>query len=254
MFGWYTLTWKWFYYAFYTMRELQNERKRRAQREKSGPGTAPARGTDNPYRMSRPDMRETPFLLGLKDLIDLSNKNVREVWRRCLLPFGLFQFVAVPLLFLPLGMWASFSVLCNVVLGDLLTNFQGFLCNRPSHTGDDLFLFDTRAQSKEEFYVRQVIGTTNYRTGGNPLNFVQFWINYQIEHHLWPNIPMLKYMQYQPRVKALCEKYGLPYAQESVWKRFARLYRVSIGEARMRKISTSHLIPEAASRASAAIA
>jgi hypothetical protein len=35
----------------------------------------------------------------------------------------------------------------------------------------------------------------------------------QIEHHLWPDMSMLAYQRVAPKVKACCEKYGVPYVQ-----------------------------------------
>jgi hypothetical protein len=40
-------------------------------------------------------------------------------------------------------------------------------------------------------------------------------------------------------VKAVCEKYGVPYVQESVFKRFVRLWRILLGVDSMRIADTS---------------
>ena len=34
---------------------------------------------------------------------------------------------------------------------------------------------------------------------------------YQIEHHLFPDLPSNRYAKISERVRALCEKYDLPY-------------------------------------------
>jgi linoleoyl-CoA desaturase len=36
-------------------------------------------------------------------------------------------------------------------------------------------------------------------------------LGYQVEHHLFPDMPSTRYAEIAPRVKALCAKYGLPY-------------------------------------------
>ena len=46
-------------------------------------------------------------------------------------------------------------------------------------------------------------------------------------------MPMRKYQQMQPRVQALCEKHGIPYTQESVFRRFRKLVDVIVGDAQM---------------------
>ncbi|MGH3520234.1 MAG: fatty acid desaturase family protein, partial [Haloechinothrix sp.] len=36
-------------------------------------------------------------------------------------------------------------------------------------------------------------------------------LSHQIEHHLFPDIPARRYPEIAPEVRAICEKYGLPY-------------------------------------------
>jgi linoleoyl-CoA desaturase len=55
-------------------------------------------------------------------------------------------------------------------------------------------------------------------------------LSYQIEHHLFPDLPSNRYAEIAPRIRALCERFGLPYTSGSlarqtgsVWKRVLRL-------------------------------
>ena len=36
-------------------------------------------------------------------------------------------------------------------------------------------------------------------------------LSFQIEHHLFPAVPSSRYAQIAPRVRAVCERYDLPY-------------------------------------------
>ena len=36
-------------------------------------------------------------------------------------------------------------------------------------------------------------------------------LGYQVEHHLFPDMPSTRYAEIAPRVKEICERYGLPY-------------------------------------------
>ncbi len=36
-------------------------------------------------------------------------------------------------------------------------------------------------------------------------------LGYQVEHHLFPDMPSSRYKEIAPRVKEVCERYGLPY-------------------------------------------
>ncbi len=149
------------------------------------------------------------------------------------LPYALANFALLPAAFLPLGPWAATSALLNSLLADLLTNLHTFLVVGPNHTGDDLYRFTARPASRGEYYARQVIGSTNYTCGGDLVDFAHLWLNYQIEHHLFPDMPMRKYQQMQPRVQALCAKHGVTYTQESVFRRFRKMVAVIVGDARM---------------------
>ncbi|HEY0136975.1 MAG TPA: fatty acid desaturase [Nannocystis sp.] len=149
------------------------------------------------------------------------------------LPYALANFVLLPAAFLPLGPWAATSALINSVFADVLTNLHTFLVVGPNHTGDDLYRFASKPGSRGEHFARQVIGSTNYACGTNLVDFAHLWLNYQIEHHLFPDMPMLKYQQMQPRVKALCDKHGITYTQEGVFRRFRKLVDVIVGDAQM---------------------
>lgn len=161
----------------------------------------------------------------------------RTLLLRCYLPYALLQFGALPALYLPLGPLAAVSALVNSLGADVLSNVHTFLVVGPNHTGDDLYRFDAPARSKAEAAVRQVLGSANYATGSELVDYAQLWLNYQIEHHLFPDIPMLRYREIQPRVKALCAKYGIPYVQESVLARARKMVSVAIGRTSMKRAS-----------------
>jgi fatty acid desaturase len=60
------------------------------------------------------------------------------------------------------------------------------------------------------------------------------WLNYQIEHHVFPDLPMRQYQIVQPKMKALCAKYGIPYAQGGILGRVEKLIDVFVGKAKMK--------------------
>lgn len=201
------MTWKWLYYAPNT---IQEQGVARARREREA---APSEGTS---------------LLNAR-FVDPRDPLARTLWLKSLVPYALWKFVVLPAMFLPLGKWAFASVLVNSVLAELLTNLHSFVMIAPNHAGEDLYQFDGPITDRDEFSIRQIIGSTNYACGSDVLDFSQGWLNYQIEHHLWPNVPLLAYQRMQPRVKALCEKYGVPYKQESVWTRVRKAADIMVG-------------------------
>jgi NADPH-dependent stearoyl-CoA 9-desaturase len=81
------------------------------------------------------------------------------------------------------------------------------------HFPDQTYTFSQREVEDETrggWYVRQLLGAANIE--GSPLFHVASGnLGYQVEHHLFPDMPSTRYAEIAPRVKALCAKYELPY-------------------------------------------
>lgn len=176
----------------------------------------------------------------------------RTLYLKCYAPYVLTNFVGLPALFAPLGPLAVASAFLNSLGAEALTGAHTFLVIGPNHTGDDLYRFETPASSHAEAAVRQVLGSANYATGTELVDYAQLWLNYQIEHHLFPDMPMLAYRRIQPKVKALCEKHGIPYIQESIWKRAKQLVSIAIGKTSMKRAERVGKAPVEATAAAAA--
>ncbi len=151
----------------------------------------------------------------------------------CVLPYALVRFGMIPALFLPLGTWAWAAVLINSVIAEVVANVHAFVVIVPNHAGDDVYRFDGPCSNRAEFYLRQVVGSVNYPGGSDGRDFLMGYLNYQIEHHLWPDLPMLKYRQAAPRLQEICRRHGVPYVSESVFKRFRRMWSILMGDRNM---------------------
>ncbi len=165
----------------------------------------------------------------------LDTEGVKSVLFDMYLPYALWQFVVFPSLFLPAGPFAIFSAFLNSLWAEILTNVHTFAVVGPNHTGSEIWRFDKPPAHKAERMLHQIMGSVNYRTGGDVNDYLHLWLNYQIEHHVWPDLPMLKYQQYQPRVEALCKKHGIPYLEMPVGKAFKEMLDVTTGEASMQR-------------------
>lgn len=165
---------------------------------------------------------------------EFDNKLLKELILECYLPYIILQFVILPSLFLPLGPWSVFSAFVNSIAADIISNFHTFFVVAPNHTADDIYRFNSKPLNRNERFLRQVIGSANYKTGNDLIDYLQFWLNYQIEHHIYPDLPMLKYQQYQPQIKAICKKYNVPYIEDSVFVRFKKMLDVTIGKTSMK--------------------
>ena len=77
---------------------------------------------------------------------------------------------------------------------------------------------ETRAQ----WYLRQMLGSANL--DGPPLfHLMTGNLSHQIEHHLFPDMPSNRYAQVAPKVRALCERYGLPYTSGSLPRQYGNV-------------------------------
>jgi fatty acid desaturase len=169
----------------------------------------------------------------------LFTKQGRALWLQSLLPYIGFRFVLVPALFLPLGTSAATSVLLTSILAEAFTNMHSFLVIVPNHAGDDVMMFTEKGKGRGEFFLRQILGSVNYPTGSDFNDFFYGWLNYQVEHHLWPDLPLSQYQYVQPKVVEVCKKHGIPYRQDSVFKRLLKAVDIMVGR-------TSMLRPEMA--------
>ena len=81
------------------------------------------------------------------------------------------------------------------------------------HFPDQTYTFsqeETEDESRGAKYVRQLIGAANIE--GSPLFHVMSGnLGYQVEHHLYPDMPSTRYGEIAPRVREICERYDLPY-------------------------------------------
>jgi fatty acid desaturase len=178
--------------------------------------------------------KENILFLTVCNIFDFSKASVRQLWLRCYLSYGLIHFLIIPLLFFPLGKAAVLAVLFNKLLAEAFINLHSFIVIGPNHTADDLYRFEYHYEDREEFYINQAISSVNYNCGNDFTDYMSIWLNYQIEHHIFPDLPMLKYREIQPRIKEICKKNGIPYKQESVFIRLKKMADVCVGKTKMR--------------------
>ena len=74
-------------------------------------------------------------------------------------------------------------------------------------------------ETRAEWYLRQMLGAANF-DAGPVLAFSSGNLCYQIEHHLFPDLPSNRYAQIAVRVRALCDKYDLPYTSGSLVRQY----------------------------------
>jgi len=201
-------TWKFTYYAPNTLKILENKNRR---------------------QKGEPEVKHQEW--------NPKTKNGLELWMNYLLPYILIKFVAFPLLFLPLGTTAVLNAFIIILMAEYLANLHSFLVIVPNHSAEDIYQFNEPHKSQGEFYLRQIMGSVNYNTGSDLKDFAHGFLNYQIEHHLFPNMPHSYYQKMQPIVKDICKKHNLEYRQESVFKRIIMSIDLMVGKTKLLRIN-----------------
>tara|TARA_B110000037_G_scaffold21289_2_gene23378 strand:- start:10856 stop:12025 length:1170 start_codon:yes stop_codon:yes gene_type:complete len=163
--------------------------------------------------------------------------------KNVLLPYCFVMFMLVPSLFVCTGYLLNYdislsNIYCNLLLAEITTNIYSFIIIVPNHSGDDLYRFDTHVKPKSgEFYLRQIISSTNYSAGNDIIDFLHGWLNYQIEHHIFPDLSMLQYRHAMPLIKKVCLKHSIPYVQQNVFLRLLKTVDIIIGKTSMLKFN-----------------
>jgi NADPH-dependent stearoyl-CoA 9-desaturase len=72
-------------------------------------------------------------------------------------------------------------------------------------------------------YRRQVLGSCNIE-GGRLFHLLCGNLSFQIEHHLFPDLPSNRYAEIAPQVRAVCERHGLPYSSGRLGRQYRSVY------------------------------
>ena len=77
-------------------------------------------------------------------------------------------------------------------------------------------------ETRGDWYVRQLLGSANL-DGGRLFHIMAGNLSFQIEHHLFPDVPSNRYQEISPRVRELCDRYGLPYTSGPLYRQYAQV-------------------------------
>ena len=100
------------------------------------------------------------------------------------------------------------------------------------HFPEGVETFERRSiegETRGEWYLRQMLGSANI-SGGRAMHVMTGNLSYQIEHHLFPDLPSNRYQEIAPKVRALFDEYDLTYTTgplptqvASAWSKVIRL-------------------------------
>ncbi|MGJ0117628.1 fatty acid desaturase family protein [Williamsia sp. MIQD14] len=83
---------------------------------------------------------------------------------------------------------------------------------------------DVDSETQGEWYLRQMLGSANFHCGP-VLAFMSGNLSFQIEHHLFPDLPSNRLREISLEVKELCDEYDLPYTIGPFPVQYAKSWR-----------------------------
>ena len=83
---------------------------------------------------------------------------------------------------------------------------------------------DIDKETQAQWYLRQMLGSANIE-GSALMDFMTGNLSYQIEHHLFPDLPSNRYKDIAVTVRQLADKYDLPYTTGPLAVQYAKSWR-----------------------------
>jgi len=152
-------------------------------------------------------------------------KQLKQIWRK-----GRRQaskdYIAYPLLSGPHFMTTIYAnAAANVTrnLWSYVIIFCGHFPDGAMHFTEEQIEDETRP----EWYLRQMLGSANFE-GSEMLHILSGNLGYQIEHHLFPDLPSNRYGEISVRVRQLCAKYDLPYTIGPLHQQYGQVLRTIV--------------------------
>ncbi len=129
--------------------------------------------------------------------------------------------VVLPILILPIDWW---WIPIFILLKHFLAGFILGIIFQPAHVVPETTFVQPESDSSVEnnFAIHQMETTSNFAPASNVLYWLCGGLNYQVEHHLFPNICHVHYKSLSKIVKETAEEFGVPYNSHKTF--FSALY------------------------------
>ena len=138
--------------------------------------------------------------------------NIKKEWVILLVSkaFYIFYIFILPLIFTSLLWW---QILIGILLMHYIAGFILAIIFQPAHVieGTEYPIPDENSKLENDWAVHQLLTTTNFGNKSRWFSWYVGGLNFQIEHHLFPNICHVHYRRISGIVKNTASEFGLPY-------------------------------------------
>ncbi|NNK80194.1 MAG: acyl-CoA desaturase [Flavobacteriales bacterium] len=141
--------------------------------------------------------------------------------------------LVLPILVVELHWWQT---LLGFLMMQYISGLILALVFQPAHVINETKFYtpDDNGSVENNWAIHQLLTTANFAKGNRLLSWYVGGLNYQIEHHLFPNICHVHYRNIAPIVKNTAEEYGIPYHEHKTFtaalkSHFTLLHRLGTG-------------------------
>jgi NADPH-dependent stearoyl-CoA 9-desaturase len=180
------------------------------------------------YGIAAYDLEIGKVIKGRKDKAELK-RQLRGVWRK-VRKQGLRDYVVHPLLSGPSAVTTLTANLTANLVRNVWTHSVIMCGHFPE--GVETFTKDSiEGETRGDWYLRQMLGAANI-DGGELMHLMTGNLSFQVEHHLFPDLPSNRYKEIAPQVREVFERHGLTYVTGSFPKQllsaWAKVVRLSL--------------------------
>ena len=155
------------------------------------------------------------------------------------------DYVFFPLLAGPMFL----PVITGNVVANVIRNFWTFGIIFCGHFTADAETFPKEIlenESRGQWYMRQLRGSSNLE-GGKAFHFLTGNLSHQIEHHMFPDVPGMRYEEMSIKVREICERYGQHYNTGRFSKQFSqvvgRIFKYALPFGKKTKLLPDNVAP-----------
>jgi linoleoyl-CoA desaturase len=155
------------------------------------------------------------YRIGRYHKTGLAKKNNANITREWIILLGskmlyVTYIFVIPVLFTALAWW---QVLLGIVIMQYIAGFMLAIIFQPAHVieGTEFPLPDENQALKNNWAIHQLLTTTNFGNRSRWFSWYVGGLNFQIEHHLFPNICHVHYRKIAGIVQETATEFGLPY-------------------------------------------
>jgi linoleoyl-CoA desaturase len=151
----------------------------------------------------------------------------------------------IPSIVLDVAWW---QILVGFVIMHYIAGFILAVIFQPAHVidGTEYPLPDQDGKMENSWAIHQLYTTTNFANRNRILSWYVGGLNYQVEHHLFPNICHVHYRKISSIVKQTAAEFGLPYKAEPTFIGALRSHAKLLKELGKKPVSEQQTVAAAA--------